>query len=57
MVSTSPLPTLTATLSITLPGIESSGTNGRGVNNFPGFEYLNYGDSDYDARHRSGHLI
>lgn len=33
-------------------GYESSGTNGRGVNNFPGFEYLNYGDSDYDARHR-----
>ncbi len=33
-------------------GYESSGANGRGVNNIPGFEYLNYGDSDYDARHR-----
>lgn len=26
--------------------------NGRGVNFTPGFEYLNYGNSDYDARHR-----
>ncbi len=33
-------------------GYESSGTNGRGVTNVPGFQYLNYGDSDYDARHR-----
>ncbi|MGC2404206.1 MAG: carboxypeptidase-like regulatory domain-containing protein [Acidobacteriaceae bacterium] len=33
-------------------GYESSGANGRGVNNIPGFEYLNYGDSDYDARQR-----
>jgi hypothetical protein len=33
-------------------GYESSGANGRGVNNIPGFEFLNYGDSDYDARHR-----
>ena len=35
-----------------LLGYESSGVNGRGINNFPGYEYLNYGDSDYDARHR-----
>ncbi len=33
-------------------GLESSGFNGRGTNPFPGYEYLNYGDSDYDARHR-----
>ena len=33
-------------------GLESSGFNGRGINPFPGFEYLNYGDSDYDARQR-----
>src|SRR6202034_1272923 len=33
-------------------GYESSGANGRGVNNIPGYQYLNYGDSDYDARHR-----
>ena len=33
-------------------GLESSGFNGRGTNPFPGFQYLNYGDSDYDARHR-----
>jgi hypothetical protein len=33
-------------------GYESSGQNGRGVTNVPGFEYLNYGDSDYDARQR-----
>jgi hypothetical protein len=26
--------------------------NGRGVNFVPGFEYLNYGNSDYDARQR-----
>ncbi|WP_162601828.1 TonB-dependent receptor [Occallatibacter savannae] len=26
--------------------------NGRGVNFVPGFEHLNYGNSDYDARHR-----
>ncbi|HEY1576353.1 MAG TPA: carboxypeptidase-like regulatory domain-containing protein [Terracidiphilus sp.] len=26
--------------------------NGRGVNYTPGFEHLNYGNSDYDARHR-----
>jgi hypothetical protein len=26
--------------------------NGRGINFTPGFEYLNYGNSDYDARHR-----
>ncbi len=33
-------------------GIESSGFNGRGINTVPGFQYLNYGDSDYDARQR-----
>jgi hypothetical protein len=51
---------LSATLSYTYShaldnssGYESaSGGNGR-VNNFvPGYEYLNYGNSDYDARHR-----
>ncbi len=26
--------------------------NGRAINYTPGFEYLNYGNSDYDARHR-----
>ena len=26
--------------------------NGRAVNYTPGFEHLNYGNSDYDARHR-----
>jgi len=26
--------------------------NGRAINFTPGFEYLNYGNSDYDARHR-----
>jgi hypothetical protein len=26
--------------------------NGRAINYTPGFDYLNYGDSDYDARHR-----
>lgn len=30
----------------------TGGINGRSVNFVPGFEYLNYGDSDYDARHR-----
>jgi hypothetical protein len=33
-------------------GLESSGFNNRGVNTFPGYQYLSYGDSDYDARHR-----
>jgi len=33
-------------------GLESSGFNGLGVNTFPGFQYLSYGDSDYDARNR-----
>ncbi len=33
-------------------GIESSGFNGLGTNIYPGFEYLAYGDSDYDARNR-----
>jgi hypothetical protein len=33
-------------------GLESSGFNGRGTNWVPGFQYLSYGDSDYDARHR-----
>lgn len=39
-------------------GLESSGfngfpgTNGVGTNWVPGFQYLSYGNSDYDARHR-----
>ena len=33
-------------------GLESSGFNGRGYNWVPGYQYLSYGDSDYDARHR-----
>lgn len=33
-------------------GIESSGFNGLGTNIYPGFQYLAYGDSDFDARHR-----
>ena len=34
-------------------GYESaSGSNGRSINFVPGFEALNYGSSDYDARHR-----
>jgi hypothetical protein len=28
------------------------GLNGRAINFVPGFDYLNYGNSDYDARHR-----
>ena len=34
-------------------GYESaSGSAGRSYNYVPGYQYLNYGDSDYDARHR-----
>ncbi len=33
-------------------GLESSGFNGRGTVTIPGYQYLSYGDSDYDARHR-----
>ena len=33
-------------------GIESSGLNGRGTVYIPGYQYMSYGDSDYDARHR-----
>ena len=33
-------------------GLESSGFFGRGYNWVPGYQHLNYGDSDYDARHR-----
>jgi hypothetical protein len=33
-------------------GLESSGFNGRGFNQYPGGAALNYGPSDYDARHR-----
>jgi hypothetical protein len=33
-------------------GLESSGFNGLGINNIPGNEYLSYGNSDFDARHR-----
>ena len=29
----------------------SSGSQGRSINFVPGYQYLNYGDSDYDARH------
>jgi hypothetical protein len=33
-------------------GLESSGFNGRGYNQYPGYQSLNYGPSDYDARQR-----
>jgi Carboxypeptidase regulatory-like domain len=33
-------------------GLESSSFNGLGVNYVPGYQYLSYGDSDYDARQR-----
>ena len=33
-------------------GLTSSGFNARGRNTVPGYRYLNYGDSDFDARHR-----
>lgn len=33
-------------------GLESSGFNGHGYNQYPGYSYLNYGDSDFDARQR-----
>jgi hypothetical protein len=33
-------------------GLESSGFNGRGYNQYPGYASLNYGPSDYDARQR-----
>lgn len=33
-------------------GLESSGFNGRGYNWVPGYQYLSYGDSDFDARQR-----
>jgi hypothetical protein len=33
-------------------GLESSGFHSRSYNQYPGFSYLNYGPSDYDARHR-----
>jgi len=33
-------------------GLESSGFTARGMNNVPGFQHLNYGDSDFDARQR-----
>ena len=33
-------------------GYESSGSNGIGYNWVPGFHYLSYGDSDFDARQR-----
>lgn len=32
--------------------LEGSAANGLGTNWVPGFQYLSYGDSDYDARHR-----
>ncbi len=33
-------------------GLLGSGFTARGRNSVPGFGYLNYGDSDFDARHR-----
>jgi hypothetical protein len=33
-------------------GLESSGFFGRSMNNIAGYKYLNYGDSDFDARQR-----
>ena len=33
-------------------GLESSGFNGGGLNQYPGYQHLSYGDSDYDARQR-----
>ncbi len=33
-------------------GLESSGFNGHGYNQYPGYSSLNYGPSDYDARNR-----
>ena len=32
-------------------GLESSGFNGRSYNQYPGYQQLNYGPADYDARH------
>jgi hypothetical protein len=33
-------------------GLESSGFFSRSMNNVPGYQWMNYGDSDYDARQR-----
>jgi hypothetical protein len=33
-------------------GLESAGFNGGGLNIYPGYQHLSYGDSDYDARQR-----
>jgi hypothetical protein len=33
-------------------GLTSEGFTARGMNNVPGFQHLNYSDSDYDARER-----
>jgi hypothetical protein len=33
-------------------GLESAGFNGGGLNIYPGWQHLSYGDSDYDARQR-----
>ena len=38
-------------------GLESSGFNGRGYNSYPGFSYLNYGNSDFDVRHRLSYMV
>lgn len=38
-------------------GLESSGFNGRGYNSYPGFQYLNYGNSDFDARQRISYSL
>ncbi len=33
-------------------GLESAGFNGGGYNQYPGYQHLSYGNSDFDARHR-----
>ncbi len=33
-------------------GLESSAFNGGGYNQYPGYQHLSYGNSDFDARHR-----
>ena len=52
MASISPLPTPIATRSITLQGLRVPVSMGVEPTTIPGFQYLSYGDSDYDARHR-----
>lgn len=38
-------------------GLESSGFNGRGYNSYPGFQYLSYGNSDFDVRQRLSYVV